>query len=309
MSDGPSIEDKMNKASRLVLGTAQLGMPYGIANSTGQPDPQAAETILESAWAGGIREFDTAQAYCASEKILGTVIEKRGWREKIRITTKLFPDIDHLSREAVVDSVKQSLRHLRISKIHCLLLHREHLLQRWGEGIGNIMKGLMESRLVESVGISVYSPETAIRALNTAGITAVQLPSNILDRRFERAGIFGDGFPVHKRIYIRSVFLQGLLFLKPDDLPANMQFACHYLDLYESLVEKYRLSKLQLALGYAKQAYPSAHIIVGAEAPQQVTECLRAWQSVVLPRDLLDVARRLFRNVDEKILNPGRWPN
>ena len=297
----------MKRESRLVLGTAQVGMKYGIANLTGQPDSQTAEAIIESAWRGGIREFDTAQAYGTSEEVLGRVIRKNDLRDRIKITTKLLPEIDHLSREAVFASVKQSLRHLGISKIHCLLLHRENLLQQWDEGIGNIMKALIDSHLVESVGISVYSPDSAVRALNNDGISAIQIPSNVFDRRFEKAGILGDDFPIDKQIYIRSIFLQGLLFLNPDDLPSNMMFAYQTLNQYESLVKKHNTSKFELALGYVKKAYPKAKIIVGTETSHQVNECLSTWQSVI-PDNILNDVRELFMDVDKRILNPGLWP-
>ena len=48
---------------QLVLGTAQLGMNYGIANTSGQPDFPTIKSIIQNAWNNGIQEFDTAQAY------------------------------------------------------------------------------------------------------------------------------------------------------------------------------------------------------------------------------------------------------
>jgi len=40
--------------SRLMLGTVQFGMPYGIANTHGQPDYRRALEILEVALEAGI---------------------------------------------------------------------------------------------------------------------------------------------------------------------------------------------------------------------------------------------------------------
>jgi len=298
----------MKSNSRLVLGTAQLGLPYGVANLTGQPDPVSAEAILHTAWEGGIRQFDTAQAYGNSEEILGRVIQNNHWQDEIKIITKLSPDIDTLSHKAVFASVKGSLNRLGIPSVHGLLLHRENLLQQWDDDIGNIMKALIDSQLVESVGVSVYSPAAAIRALHIEGITAIQIPSNVFDRRFEAAGFSGNDSPKDKQIYIRSVFLQGLIFFKPDELPVDMMFAHQTLNQYETLVQRYGLSKLALALGYAKRMYPRANIIVGAETSRQVDECLDAWQPV-LPDYILHDVQELFMNVDRKLLNPALWPN
>jgi len=40
----------------LVLGTAQLGLSYGIANKIGQPDQDVSTAIIREAWNGGIQE-------------------------------------------------------------------------------------------------------------------------------------------------------------------------------------------------------------------------------------------------------------
>ena len=68
----------MKRESRLVLGTAQLGTHYGIANRTGVPEPERAISIIEEAIHTGIREFDTDQAYGKSEAIPGTVLAEPG---------------------------------------------------------------------------------------------------------------------------------------------------------------------------------------------------------------------------------------
>ena len=44
-------------SSRLVLGTAQLDLSYGIANQTGQPDQNIVTAIIHEAWKNGIRKF------------------------------------------------------------------------------------------------------------------------------------------------------------------------------------------------------------------------------------------------------------
>ena len=63
---------------RLVLGTVQLGMPYGIANRLGKPSQEVATSIVRTAWSKGIREFDTAQGYGDSETVLGKACVKLG---------------------------------------------------------------------------------------------------------------------------------------------------------------------------------------------------------------------------------------
>ena len=52
-----------NATSRLVLGTAQLGMKYGVANTLGQPSTHVSQKIIDTAVEQGIVCFDTAVAY------------------------------------------------------------------------------------------------------------------------------------------------------------------------------------------------------------------------------------------------------
>ena len=86
---------------RLVLGTAQLGMDYGIANRTGAPDPETAKQIIKEAIEAGIREFDTAQAYGCSEKVLGRVIAALGVMDQVKIITKGITDFSDSSSMAL----------------------------------------------------------------------------------------------------------------------------------------------------------------------------------------------------------------
>ena len=46
--------------TRLIIGTAQFGMNYGIANSTGQPSESTVRTIIERATENEVFYYDTA---------------------------------------------------------------------------------------------------------------------------------------------------------------------------------------------------------------------------------------------------------
>ena len=46
-----------------MLGTAQLGLAYGVANTTGRPDFHQAVRLIAAAAEGGVNCFDTAAAY------------------------------------------------------------------------------------------------------------------------------------------------------------------------------------------------------------------------------------------------------
>ena len=299
-----------NLKNQLVLGTAQIGIPYGIANKTGKPDLINAEKIIKEAWNGGIREFDTAQAYGESEKVLGNVFDNLKIKTSVKVITKFSPNLNHNDENELRNSILTSLNNLGIDKLHGILLHKEEYLNYWHEGLGDTLIGFCSEGLVENLGVSVSNPEFAKMALEEKNITIIQLPSNILDRRFERAGYFKKAKEKKKIIYIRSVFLQGLLLLNPDELSESMKFTYDVLKKFNMLAGQCGLSRQQLAIGFVIKAYPYAKIVFGAETSQQVKSNLSVLGSTdMVSDDIVDEARNIFNDVGDHILNPALWPN
>jgi len=292
----------------LVLGTAQLGLPYGLANKTGQPDQKMATAIIREAWNNGVREFDTAQGYGESESVLGRALSEIGVSHEAQIITKFHPDLDHLDQTILSGSIDKSLQKLGVPCLSGILLHREEMLSIWDKGLGRILFDIASSGRVKHIGVSVYSPEKALQALNTDGVDMVQLPTNILDRRFEDAGVFQLADEKRKTIYIRSVFLQGLILMNSREIPEKMDFARPVLEKIESLSNEFGLSLQEMALGYMKSEMPHSYVIFGAEIPNQVRENMAAWQKEI-PKSLGNKVMALFANVDEQILNPSLWPH
>ena len=73
--------------NRIVLGTAQFGMDYGINNKRGKIPREEAWEILEEAVKSGVNTFDTSSSYGTSETVLGTYI--KNCSEKLKIISKL----------------------------------------------------------------------------------------------------------------------------------------------------------------------------------------------------------------------------
>ena len=291
----------------IVLGTAQLGFHYGIANKAGELSQDAVDEIVKTAWHCGVAEFDTAPGYGRSEEVLGKAFSKFGIADKVKIMRKFNPDLDYLDSKILNDTLDKSLKQLSVKKISTLLLHKESLLELWDKGLSKIMTDFVSSGKVGRIGVAVYSPEMAMRALEMNGMEVVVIPTNILDRRFEKIGIFKEAIKRNKEIYIRSVFLQGLLLLDFSEIPKNMEFALPELQRLKILSDKYKLSIKELAIGYVRKEMPEAKIIIGAENSKQVMENCQLLK-VIISDKVSDDIRSTFSAVSEKILNPSLWP-
>lgn len=294
-------------ASKLVLGTAQLGMDYGIANKNGRPDQEEANEIIRKAWQGGIRQFDTAQGYGESEAALGKAINKLGYSDKALVISKFDPRLNHLDKKKMSEALDESLARLCIPSLYGILLHREALLDLWARGLGHILKDFISQGKVKHIGVSFYSPAGALKATKIKTIEIMQIPANILDRRFEMAGVLDMAFQRQRKIYIRSVFLQGLILMKKNEIPKNMVYARPAIASLEKIADKFGMERGEIAVGYLKNKIPEAHLVFGAESSTQVRKNIHWWKKDI-PAELMAALDGEFPNISEKILRPDLWP-
>ena len=107
---------KDERVSRFVLGTAQLGMDYGIANVCGQPSEKLACEIVKTALGHGVNCFDTAQAYGNSEVVLGRALKYWGTEPDIKIVSKFSPELQPTDGASVEQSVETSCQNLGVDQ-------------------------------------------------------------------------------------------------------------------------------------------------------------------------------------------------
>lgn len=301
------IESERKDYSRLVLGTAQMGMPYGIANSLGQPTSGEVKAMLLIAFEHGITEFDTAQAYGKSEQILGENLYDLGLSQHVKIITKLDPKLNHLDKEVLSRAIDASLKRLKISRLFGLMLHKEESFELVNQGLGEILSSFVEDGRVDRIGISIYIPEKALKALVNETIDIIQIPTNLLDQRFFMAGVFDSAMQLNKQVYIRSPFLQGLIMMDKEKLPLRLQYADQILTKLENLSRHFKLDKKTMALIYLRDKYKQAKILFGAESKEQVRQNCNCWNREI-PENFLGIVDETFKNVEETIVNPLCWP-
>src|SRR4029078_9433621 len=84
--------------TKIVLGTVQLGLPYG--RGAASPGMLKADSfrILDAAFSLGIRAFDTAEAYGSSAERLRAWIDTRRNAGEVKVTTKC--SVDSLAKSA-----------------------------------------------------------------------------------------------------------------------------------------------------------------------------------------------------------------
>ena len=187
------------KISKILLGTVQFGMPYGIMNRYGQVPAKEVEDILTTAFNSGIHSLDTSGDYGDSEQIIGTIIKNNPTLKFDIYSKNATDDIEYSFNES-------------FNRLNSIYGYSIHYFKTYNDNpsVWDEMRKLKDCGKVKKVGMSIYSPRE-LEVLLDKGIELdiIQVPSNILDRRFN--SYFEELRKKGVEIHIRSVFLQGLL--------------------------------------------------------------------------------------------------
>ncbi len=301
----------------MALGTAQLGLErYGAANRSGRPDRSVAVSMIREAVWHGVTDLDCARAYGEAESRVGEALAGLP-REFVRALTKLDPlaGLDETASAAEVSarveaSVLRSCRELRTPALEVLMLHRWAHRTSHGGRIWAALKSLQADGCIRRLGASVYTPTEAAAALADPEITHLQLPFNVLDRRWLDAGI-----PELARrrpevtIHARSAFLQGILVAGPEvwpDIP-GVDPAAWIARLDHAAQELGRTDRADLCFAYvAAQDWIDA-IVVGAETPEQLRQNLERCRRPPLNATECRRVEELLSGAPERLLDPSKW--
>jgi spore coat polysaccharide biosynthesis protein SpsF (cytidylyltransferase family)/aryl-alcohol dehydrogenase-like predicted oxidoreductase len=301
--------------SGLTLGTAQLGMDYGLVNSVGKPSRQRAVEIVRYAFRHGVTAVDTAQSYGDAEEIVGDALSGT-WRPRTQIVTKI--DLSTLSSEAnssatgrfIENRIERSCASLGVTSLQTLLLHR------WSDH--DNCRGAAWAKLVEMrdagriavLGASVYEPEEAFAALRDPDIQHLQIPVNILDRRWKSSGmarLLADRPEVV--VHARSVFLQGILLHPAERWPhtSHREAETCVSELRRLTRTLGRENVADLCISYVRSLAWITSIVVGCETLPQLEENLHFFCLPKLSPEECELVEQAFPAVPDTLLNPAKW--
>jgi aryl-alcohol dehydrogenase-like predicted oxidoreductase len=288
------------------IGTAQFGMPYGIANKSGQPELHEINKIVKCAIKNNIQYFDTAQSYGESETVLGEAFSRLPYEKNFRVISKLSPDLQKSSPIAIVESVRSSLKKLNMNSLYGFLAHRVELVK--SDSFITAIEILKKDRLVIKTGVSVYTPEEALNAMKLPEVDILQIPFNILDRRWIDEGIIEKAQENNIQLFFRSIFLQGLIFLNENELISRkMEWANTYINQLNEMVKKTSFSAMDLTFGLLTNMPGDNVIIMGMDNSNQLQENLRILEKNKIDKKISDDWWSSLPVFPEKLLNPSLW--
>ena len=297
--------------AKLCLGTVQFGMKYGINNREDQPTEEACFEMLDTALEKGIDVIDTARAYGTAEIVVGNYLEYRKCSHKIKIISKLRPNIIELDEKDVYSVIRreleESLKRLHTQHLNGYLLHTpEHI---YDERIVKTLFRLKEENIIQNIGVSIYNMAEGYEAIKK-GLDYVQLPYSVLDQRGTQTGFIKEAKNAGLTVFSRSAFLQGLFMMDLDRIPNHLGHAKPYLRYFDELLNRFKIGKIDLLLQFVKAVKEIDYLVFGVDNKNQLLEDIEAFQSnIFLKRDLTKAIQDFFIKIDDSIILPSLWSN
>ncbi len=282
---------------KIILGTVQLGLSYGINNQTGKPDRDEAFRIFNLAHERGITILDSAEAYGDSLETIGLHAKK--------LNRNFFETISKFSGGglSLATRVNETLKAIRTEHLYAYMFHRysDYLA-------GNFKDELLEIKangFIQRIGVSLYSLDELQICMNDPYIDVIQIPLNPFDASKKKTNMLKEAKLNGKEIHTRSIFLQGLFFKSPKQLTGNLIELSKPLEKIHSLAKKYNLDIQSLCLNFAIHQTFVDRVIIGVEKHEQLIQNIESIMDS-FPAKLLEEIESLEITSD-MLLNPSNW--
>ena len=290
----------INYFKKFSIGTAQLGMNYGVANTKGQLSLEEMSKILSYAKKKGVYSLDTAIDYGESESNLGKLnVDTWDIISKISNLRNVDQNIDNFT----VSKVRESIDLLKIKRLDTLLLHTpKDLLDLNRNNIYSAIDKCKEQGLCSKIGISSYSYQEVKIIIAKYKIDVVQFPLNIFNRELLESGLIEllkeKGIEVH----VRSIFLQGLLLMKKEKRNSYFKKWNKLFSEWDQLLLNNQISNLEACLFFVLSLDNIDKIIIGIDSLEHFEEISRVIESY----NDKSYCFKLSSN-DELLINPSKW--
>ena len=285
-------------AKKIILGTAQFGLSYGINNKTGKPDLTTTHEILDFAYRNGVYNLDTAEGYGNAENIIGSYCKNYG--REFAINTKF----KKVTKGNLRTECLNSLQRLSVKQIRTYFFHRFDDFIECPELILELIQ-LKREKLIGMIGVSVYTNTELETVIKHPNIDVVQIPFNLLDNHSQRGNLLKMAKEYNKIVQVRSVFLQGLFFKNLEQIPFVLLPLKPHLEKIHTIAREMNQTMESLCLKYVFAQPDIDEIIIGVDNKEQFANNL-TWINSEIDPDLIQTLDSI--NVKEQeLLYPYNW--
>ena len=292
---------------KIILGTAQLGSKYGVnnfykINKKRFENFKERKKLLNYALMLGIKKIDTARDYENSEKIIG--LEKDVNHEKLEIHTKIS-NIKSGKKNLffnIKNSINKSIKYLKENKIKYLYFHNHQNLMNLKRKDLILIKNISSCK---HLGASIYDPINLTDLITNKYLKVFQIPFNILDSRFK--SFFKVLKKNNKKIIVRSIFMQGLIFSSKWPLKVN-KYKRSILNKLLFFIKKFkRINSIDLCIAYINYYKQIDGLIIGIDNKSQLFQIFSFLENKPLSHNQVKEIDKYFKKIPQIVYDTRGW--
>jgi len=296
----------------LIIGGAQFGFNYGSPKYNKKIKKNDLNKILRIANRKKIVKIDTARLYKDSEKNIGNFLSKNK-----KINFQIFSKLDFIKaikrknkREItyqIFQNIYETLKFLNLNKLEGVAVHNVSDFFKKKKIFLECFDILKKEKIIKGFGVSIYTPQELYRSLCIKNVSYIQMPISILDNRWNIKKI-----KVLKKkktkIYVRSIFLRGLLFLNFKYWPGWFQDKVKLRNKLSKLMKKFNKKNIvDLTFSYLNSLKFVDGIIFGFNSVKQFKDIIRYRNSKKLNKVQLEMLFKELKFVDKRILDARNY--
>ena len=288
---------------KLILGTVQFGLDYGINNQNGKTPEEKIQKILDEAFSRGIRILDTAEAYGDSQNRIGNY--HKSSTNRFDVVTKFCAKEEVTQSFRISDHILKDIAILEVDRLYAYMFHSFSDFKNYFEHFKEELLEMRSIGKIQKIGVSIYTNEELQEVLDSSEIELIQLPYNLLDNHTQRFQILRQAKYKGVEIHTRSAFLQGLFFKPLSTLSGNLLNLQKDLERLNDFCESENIDMATLALNYPMSKPYIDKVLIGVDTVEQLQQNIGAISSYK--------NTSLFEYIDQiaiennKILNPSLW--
>jgi aryl-alcohol dehydrogenase-like predicted oxidoreductase len=265
--------------AKLGLGSGQFRLDQ-VSSARGRPRDAEAREILGIAARAGVGLLEVGRHSQAVELTLGQVMPKPN---PFRLTvTTVRPDRGADFAEA---EVRAQIARLGVDRVDAIFApSATDMLSPGGPALWDRLRQLKDQGLCRKVGVSVYASDDPVGLARRFKPDVVQAPASLLDQRLIVDGTLSELAGMGVEVQLRSIFLNGVLFLPPDRAPSHLKAAAGRISRARRLIAEGRSDPLQAALGFALSRPEASAVLVDVASAAEMSAVVAA--AMTPPPDL-----------------------
>jgi len=282
---------------KLGLSASQFGLDQPAPARGRSPQAEARE-ILSIAARAQLPVLDVSHIHGHAESELSQLLPRPMPFRLTIAAARCDRGPDHIEAEA-----RQSLRRLGVTKVDAIIVtSASDLFGPQGPGAWARLQMLRDEGLCDKVGIAAHITDDPVGLARRFHPDLMQAPASLLDQRLLADGSLARIAEMGIEVQLRSIFLNGLLFLPPDRVPGPAQGAASRLSRVRRMIAEGRSDPLQAALGFALSRREASTVLVGVTSASELSAVVAAAGSPPPDLDWDDMA------IDDPVaLDPRRW--